>query len=267
MPAVERFPYRTYFRNTADGIVFLHSFSAGITRYDQSYFFQDYRRQYGRTYLEDFDSIAATGRRRMRDILRYGRSSFRKDTPLRLLDLGCAYGPFLLAASREGCRVTGCEINAEAVRYVREVLGLDVVQGDLVALKQENFSDVFDIVTMWYVIEHIQQLQVVLNTVAGLLRPGGVLAFSTPHGEGISARRSRRTFLDRSPADHYTVWNIPAARRLLRGYGFRVLHVRVTGHHPERFPGPPPTVLRPFAGIASRLLRLGDTFEVIAERL
>jgi 2-polyprenyl-3-methyl-5-hydroxy-6-metoxy-1,4-benzoquinol methylase len=267
-PAVERFPDRTYFRNRSDGIVFMQSFRAAKTRYDESYFFDEYRHQYGRTYLEDFDSIASTGHRRMRDIRRQTRRSrpFEESAP-RLLDLGCAYGPFLLAASREGCNVTGYEINAEAVCYVRDELDLDAVHGDLRDLSREQFPDRFDIVTMWYVIEHVVMLDSLLTTVADLLRPGGLLAFSTPHGAGISARRSRREFLERSPLDHYSVWSIPAARRLLRGYGFRVRHVRVTGHHAERFPGPPPVMMHPVVGVISRLLRLGDTFEIIAERL
>ena len=122
---------------------------------------------------------------------------------------------------------------------------------------------------MWYVIEHLVDLHRVLRLARELLVDGGVLAFSTPNGTGISARRSLRRFLEQSPGDHYTVWSPRSAREVLRRHGFRIRRTRVTGHHPERFPfaggrGWWGRAYRVHAGVASRLLRLGDTFEVYA---
>jgi hypothetical protein len=91
-----------------------------------------------------------------------------------------------------------------------------------------------------------------------------VLAFSTPSGSGISARRSLRRFLSASPADHFTIWTPRRTGPLLRRFGFRLERMQVTGHHPERFPGRLPAgLLRP----ASRLLGLGDTFEAYAVKI
>jgi SAM-dependent methyltransferase len=124
------------------------------------------------------------------------------------------------------------------------------------------------VVTMWYVIEHLPDLTDALSVVSDLLEPGGVFAFSTPNATGVSARRSLRDFLRNSPPDHFTVWSPRTARRVLARYGFEVTGVRVTGHHPERFPGA--TRLRdggPGRRVLlalSRVLGLGDTFEVYA---
>jgi hypothetical protein len=55
---------------------------------------------------------------------------------------------------------------------------------------------------------------------------------------------------------------------VLSRYGFRLARVRVTGHHPERFPGagrlPAGSARLRAAAAASRLLGLGDTFEAYA---
>ena len=62
--------------------------------------------------------------------------------------------------------------------------------------------------------------------------------------------------------DHYTIWSPVSVRRALAPFGFRPVHVRVTGHHPERSP-----LLRRVPRIGahvSGLLGLGDTFEVYA---
>lgn len=261
--AIARFPDRTFFRNSPDGLVFLQNFVPQQIDYSEDYFFSEYQAQYGRTYLEDFDSIARVGARRIADILKYLRPS--QSAPS-LLDIGCAFGPFLAAASRAGCRVLGFEINGEAVRHVRENLGLEACQGDLMNLEEVRARGPFDIVTLWYVIEHIQDLDAFLQSLHSLLKPGGILAFSTPHGRGISARRSLRTFLSNSPRDHYSVWDIPSARRVLKRHGFSLRAVRVTGHHPERFSSRLPAGWHPVFLALSRIAGLGDTFEVIAER-
>jgi SAM-dependent methyltransferase len=186
----------------------------------------------------------------------------------RLLDIGCAYGPFLLAAGEEGFTPQGLEPAAGAACYVQEELGIPCVNGFFPeALKTE--APAFDVVTLWYVIEHFDGLGAALAAIARILKPRGVLAFSTPSYAGISGRKSLREFLKNSPQDHWTVWR-PEAKGLLKKYGFKLKKTVVTGHHPERFP---------FTGrflkgkkgnfyhivlAFSRLFRLGDTFEAYA---
>ncbi len=59
---IARFPDRTYRRCRKCGTAYLESFAAEEKAYDKRYFFTDYRAQYGRTYLQDFDSIKAASR-------------------------------------------------------------------------------------------------------------------------------------------------------------------------------------------------------------
>ena len=129
--------------------------------------------------------------------------------------------------------------------------------------------------SLWFVIEHFPDLGGVLSLLAELVEPGGpgdrgLLALSTPNLTGISGRRDRGGFLKASPGDHATVWSPKIARRVLPRFGFEVVATRVTGHHPERFPGArgiregvlPWKLL---FGV-STLFGLGDTFEVVARR-
>ena len=95
---------------------------------------------------------------------------------------------------------------------------------------------------------------------------GGVFAFSTPHGRGISRLFQSEKFWSQSPDDHFSVWNRSNAHKVLKKYGFQILGFRMTGHHPERFPG-----LKNHSGflfriitLLGRLLGWGDTFEVYA---
>jgi hypothetical protein len=102
------------------------------------------------------------------------------------------------------------------------------------------------------------------------LNTGGVLAFSTPNSSGISGRLSLKKFLEKSPADHWTVWDARRVKKILRRFGFAVKKITVTGHHPERFPlcsGLQSGLAYSIVLFLSRLFRLGDTFEVYAEKM
>lgn len=240
----------------------LYRFQLRDDEYGSAYFEQEYRNQYGRSYLEDFQAIRTMAKPRLEHISRRAG----KDTSL--LDIGCAFGPFLDAAREAGFRPYGTDVSEEACAHVREVLSIPAAGGRFPADNPAAVFDVpgFNVISLWYVIEHFAELKVVLEALNQLLFVGGVLALSTPNSSGISGRRSMKKFLENSPKDHYTVWNPRTARKLLKRFGFKVYKFRVTGHHPERFAFSRRRggLLYIAAGIMSRLFGLGDTFEIYA---
>lgn len=249
------------------------SFETGReTSYTHAYFFEEYRSQYGKTYLEDFDSIKKMGVGRMVVIQKIRNRLLSKlsNDDLLLLDVGCAFGPFLSAASDAGWKPMGIDVSSEAIEWVTANLGFPAVQAAFPAFDRNLLpeTDRFAALTLWYVIEHFEDLEPVFEKIREILFPGGILAFSTPSGSGISARTARQSFYDRSPLDHFTLWKPSRVRRQLARYGFHVVKIVSTGHHPERFPfseGVKPNSYGwKFRLLLSRLFCLGDTFEVYA---
>ncbi len=259
---LERTAERTFRRAGVPGVVFLERFHENRICYGSPYFLEEYASQYGRSYLEDFSHIRRLSRPRVRHL------STVVPKEGRVLDLGCAYGPFLAEVEAAGFRPYGVEPYEPAARYVREELCIPAWAGTVERLDPERAFGVplFDAVTLWYVIEHLVDLAELFRRLRRWVRPGGALAFSTPSLSGISALRDRRAFLEAGPDDHLTVWDPRRIDGYLRREGFRLRSIRSTGHHRERAPYPfsrlPQTVYRRF----SALLGLGDTFEAYAVR-
>lgn len=143
VPALERFYKRTYFQCAGCGIVFLLSFERDTVRYDDDYFDGEYKKQYGRTYLEDFKHISHLAEPRLQIIQRRKPA----DASVRLLDVGCAYGPFLEAAKRSGFSCIGMDPCEGAVRYVKDVLNIPCERVGFEEIKisgeaEENLRDI-----------------------------------------------------------------------------------------------------------------------------
>jgi 2-polyprenyl-3-methyl-5-hydroxy-6-metoxy-1,4-benzoquinol methylase len=274
-----RFPGRTFRRCTHCGMIYVLRTSPPVIEYETDYFFDFYKRQYGKTYLEDFPNLAKAGKRRLKVITRLikpgrgGQPGDGRNRGNRLLDIGCAYGPFLSAARDEGFSVQGIDPAADAVRYVQEELGIPARRSVFpdISLELPEHAGSFEVITLWYVIEHFEDLRWVLVEINRLLAVRGALAFSTPSFSGISGKKSLAAFLEKSPPDHRTIWRPAICRRLLSRYGFRLKKIRVTGHHPERFPFGNQIKRGGFLWnlllCISRLFRLGDTFECYAQKV
>ena len=234
---ISRNESRTYRRCSSCGMVYMAFTTIEDKKYQKAYFFEEYKKQYGKTYEEDFDSIKAQGMRRaaiIKALSGAGGAGGEKT----LLDIGCAYGPFLAAASESSFNPFGTDISEDAVSYVQQKLKYPAVCSAFPEIDTaEEFGIAqFDVVTMWYVIEHFKDLGLVLRKVSTLVKKGGTFAFSTPSGEGISAVSDKDHFYEISPTDHYTIWEPSRADAILRIFGFKVERIVSTGHHPERFP-------------------------------
>lgn len=237
-PLVARIPERTFRRCKKCGMLYQSWTVQSVqTEYNRGYFYEDYEKQYGKTYEDDFYSIKSQGVRRIGNIERVFHCGHHTSTGS-VLDIGCALGPFLDAAGDAGWQVYGTDISRDAVEYVRTKLKYPAVcasfpDSDIAA---EFGVESFDAVTMWYVIEHFQDLDSVLKAVSKLVKKGGVFAFSTPSASGVSGRYSTQSFFEQSPSDHYSLWEPKRAASILKKYGFKVCRIVPTGIHPERFP-------------------------------
>jgi len=260
---VSRDRIKTIRRCSNCGIDYISFLNTEKRKYNSDYFDSEYKTQYGKTYLEDFDSIKASGLKRHSYVSKYVQTS---EVHKKLLDVGCAYGPYLSAVSESANWIPyGIDVCESAIAHVNK-LGFN----GKVCSFNDGFTEEgeFDAVTMWYVIEHFENLEVILKNVKEILKSGGVFAFSTPSSTGVSGRKNSSSFYENSPSDHYSIWSPKIARKILEKNGFKVKKIVSSGIHPERHPfikkhnfTDKNFFFKLFA-FSFKLFKMGDTFEI-----
>jgi 2-polyprenyl-3-methyl-5-hydroxy-6-metoxy-1,4-benzoquinol methylase len=180
-------------------------------RYSQEVFLNEYLPQYGE-YDEQLNYRLHAPR--LRELGLYASS------PGRLLDIGCAIGLFLAAARLDGWEVMGNELQPLAATYALEQFDIPVVAGNFETLDLASGS--FDALTMWDTIEHVQSPRAALIKAAKLIRPGGILALSTPNVAGISFHLLRDRWWLVEPKEHIFYFTPKTMTHLLDQTGFEV---------------------------------------------
>jgi 2-polyprenyl-3-methyl-5-hydroxy-6-metoxy-1,4-benzoquinol methylase len=185
--------------------------------YQEEYWTSDRAREFGYTaYLADADLYRRTYRRRLPVITR------RRPAPGRVLDVGCAAGFFLAVMREEGWETCGVELSERMVRYATTELGLpDVRHGDLLSVELSAGS--FDVVTLWDVVEHLEDPAAHLAEARRVLRDDGLLVIETQNVASLFARLLGRRWQHYKHEEHLFHFDPKSIRQLLDEQGFTIV--------------------------------------------
>lgn len=164
----------------------------------------------------------------------YGRHLARAQFPQlgRLLDVGCGNGAFLLRAREIGWHVTGCEPDLKAVEACR-AQGLYVIQGDVFS-KALN-GELFDVVTISHVLEHVVDPPALLERSFTLLRPGGLLWLALPNPHSLGLRIFGSAWRGLHVPFHLCIPSQARLRRWMEATGYVSIQLKRRGAHCKRF--------------------------------
>jgi SAM-dependent methyltransferase len=137
----------------------------------------------------------------------------------RLLDVGCASGHFLLAASQSGFDVNGIDVSHAAIEMLRSRFDFPARAGDPSQLPLEP---VHDAITLWETLEHLADPRPTLEHLKLGLRPGGRLFVGTGDNQSALARTLGSRWWYLTPPDHVIVYNQAALTRVLADCGYRI---------------------------------------------
>lgn len=98
----------------------------------------------------------------------------------RVLDIGSGYGFFRVALAEAGYEHDGLEISEFARRVAQESYGFETYGGTLDD-HWRDWADRYDAITLFDLIEHLEDPVAFMRQVAHCLRPGGVVGIKTPN--------------------------------------------------------------------------------------
>ncbi len=140
----------------------------------------------------------------------------------KLFDLGAGWGHFLLAGKELGFDIYGIEISEEPYLYCVNDLKLPV---DHIDFFQMDESNKFDVLTMWDVLEHIDESNKFLAKCSSLVKPGGYLFLQVPQIDSFIARRYKGNW-KMMGLDHVNYFGKDTIKSILKQHGFEVLEIK-----------------------------------------
>jgi len=138
------------------------------------------------TYLPETEEEIEAWGRMMEPVFRRGADLIERHISQgRLLDVGSGYGFFLALMQSRGWEVMGLEVSPTGADYGRKRWGLSILPQPW---EQASFSEgEFDVVTAFYVIEHLPDPLAFLREVHRIVRPRGMVLLRYPHTTPIKA--------------------------------------------------------------------------------
>ncbi|HEX3872594.1 MAG TPA: class I SAM-dependent methyltransferase [Solirubrobacteraceae bacterium] len=150
----------------------------------------------------------------------------------RLLDVGAGRGRFVAAARAAGFDAGGIEPSARGVRAGLEQYGVALLPAEIATAAVAPGS--LDAVTLWHVLEHLDDPAAALAEIARWLRPAGVILIGVPNLASWQARIGGPRWYHLDVPRHRTHFTPRGLDLLLAGAGFdplRATHI-LAEHNP-----------------------------------
>jgi SAM-dependent methyltransferase len=146
----------------------------------------------------DYLGSEETLRREFRKTVKYLRRFSSKGG--KCLEIGCAYG-FFLQEARPYYEVYGVEMSEAAVLNCRSNGLLNVRKGELTDEFCREIGNL-DVVVMLDVIEHIDNLEGLINIISTYLKPGAILLLTTGDWSSLASRLTGASWRLMTPPGH-----------------------------------------------------------------
>ncbi len=112
----------------------------------------------------------------------------------KVLDIGAGTGDFLKVCKNNSWKVFGMEPSQKA-REIASKKGIEL-QAELSAFKNQKF----DVITLWHVLEHVENLESYIHNLESLLSKNGVLLIAVPNYKSYDAKYYKQ---------HWAAFDVP----------------------------------------------------------
>ena len=144
----------------------------------------------------------------------------RQKDNIHLLDIGSGTGYFLNAAKEKGYTVTGIEKDNNAREYAVSNFELDIKdEQSLWSIENESF----DVITLWHVLEHMENLNEVVAKIKSILIPDGVVILALPNHNSYDAKKYKGYWAAYDVPRHLWHFTPDTVEKLLGKHHFNII--------------------------------------------
>lgn len=140
----------------------------------------------------------------------------------RLLDIGCATGVFLNYCKNYGYEVKGVEPDEKCRNYAKAHFNIAVTPPE--TLKTFPAKS-FDIITMWHVLEHVDDLNERMSLIKNLLTDDGVLIVALPNPSSYDAKHYGKFWAAYDVPRHLYHFTKDSFKKLCSKFSFEVINI------------------------------------------
>ena len=139
-----------------------------------------------------------------------------------LLDIGCGTGEFVKEIQKKAFFTMGIEPNLKARTSAIELNKLTVFD------KIEKLPDgiKFDVITLWHVLEHINDLNIILYQIKNLLNRDGLLIIAVPNSGSFDAKYYKEFWAAYDLPRHLYHFDKNSMELLVRKLDFEIVKVK-----------------------------------------
>ncbi len=144
----------------------------------------------------------------------------------KVLEIGCGNGFLLKTLEAAGYDCYGVEPSPLAFGYAKNDLGLQVENSFLA--ESSFYNEQFDIVILIDVVEHVINMQAMMQELKKVLKPDGMIFIGTGNIGSLNARLAKQNWGYFLSWEHVSFFNKKSMHRLLHDNNFKNIIIRET---------------------------------------
>lgn len=137
----------------------------------------------------------------------------------KMLDIGCGVGDYIHFAEEHGWECMGVEPSEEAKIIAQKRMKGKIINSD----ELENIPDeTFDVITMWHVLEHIDDLKWQLAQLQRLVKKDGRIVIAVPNYKSYDAQYYKELWAAYDVPRHLNHFNKPTLIKMFNSSGLKL---------------------------------------------